>query len=276
MQDNNPEEKHTYRIALGVEYDGSHFSGWQKQAAPELPTVQRALEKALSRIADRPVALTCAGRTDKGVHATAQVVHFDCDIDRGSRAWETGTNSLLPPSVRVIWSKVVAEDFHARFKATARRYLYLLYDAPVAPALLADQLTYVNRQLDIERMHEAARHLIGEHDFSAYRAAGCQSRTPDRCIHLINVQRKNRYIVVDIQANAFLQHMVRNIVGMLLEVGRGERGPNWAGELLQSRDRTAGGVTAPAAGLYLVQVTYPEEYGLPQVELGPSFLRPYP
>lgn len=272
---NSIKEEPDYRIALGVEYDGSDFAGWQKQADPDLPTIQQQLESALSQIADSTIELTCAGRTDRGVHATGQVVHFDCEINRGDKAWVTGTNSLLPSTIRVKWSQQVRNDFHARFSALARRYLYLIYDGPIAPALLSRQLTHHRQKLDLEAMENAAVCLIGEQDFTSYQAAGCQSKSSHRCVHWLRVMRKNRFIVIDIQANAFLQHMVRNIVGMLFEVGEGERDPSWAGELLALKDRTAGGVTAPATGLYLVSVTYPEESGLPETELGPSFLQPF-
>jgi len=273
--DSASSNKPTFRIALEIEYDGSHFAGWQKQADPELPTVQQRMESALSKIADAPVSLICAGRTDRGVHATGQVVHFDCELDRGNKAWVIGANSLLPSSIRIKWAQLVANDFHARFSATARRYLYLLYDTKIAPALLVNQLTHVAQQLDIKAMDKAADYLLGENDFSSFQASGCQSKSSCRCIHWLKVARKNSYIIIDIQANAFLQHMVRNIVGMLLEVGRGDRNPSWAKELLQKQDRTAGGVTAPANGLYLIKVTYPEDFNLPGTDLGPSFLHPY-
>lgn len=275
MFDSNSSTNLSNRIALEVEYDGSHFAGWQKQANPQLPTVQGRLELALSKIADSPISLVCAGRTDRGVHATGQVVHFDCGIDRGVKAWVAGTNSLLSADIRVKCAQTMQADFHARFSATARRYCYLIYDAKVAPALLSSQITHVPYALNIEAMEQAAMCLIGERDFSSFRAAGCQSNTPNRCVHWLKVFRKNRYIVVDIQANAFLQHMVRNIVGMLLDVGKGDQNPDWAGELLEARDRTAGGVTAPANGLYLIRVTYPQEHQLPETEMGPSFLQPY-
>ena len=268
--------KSDFRIALALEYDGSPYAGWQKQKDPELPTVQRKVETALSKIADRPVSLICAGRTDRGVHATGQVVHFECDIDRGSKAWVVGSNSLLPSSIRIKWAQLVSDDFHARFSAIARRYFYVIYDAEIAPALLYKQLTHIPRQLDIDAMNRAAKYLVGEKDFSSFQAAGCQSKTSYRCIHWLKVFRRNRYIVVDVQANAFLQHMVRNIVGMLFEVGTGTCKPSWAEELLHARDRTAAGVTASAYGLYLVQVTYPEDHKLPETELGPSFLQPFP
>lgn len=267
----------THRIALGVEYDGSGFSGWQRQASPELPTVQAAVESALSSVADHAVSLICAGRTDSGVHATGQVVHFDCRVDRGQRAWVAGSNSQLPESVRIKWASTpMPQEFHARFSATARRYLYLLYDANVAPAILVGQLTHTRAKLDLLAMQEAAQYLLGEQDFSSFRAAGCQSKTANRCVHWLTVQRRNNFIVIDVQANAFLQHMVRNIVGMLLDIGSGIKPPLWAKELLMAKDRTAGSATAGARGLYLVNVQYPQRFSLPQLALGPVFLQPYP
>ena len=273
--DDNAEPGHASRIALGIEYDGRDFSGWQKQAAPELPTVQGALESALANVADHPVSLVCAGRTDTGVHATGQVVHFDCAIDRGAKAWIRGSNSQLPYSVRVTWAQTVSNEFHARFSAMSRRYLYVLYVNPVASAIAAGQITHVTSPLNVAAMHEAAQFLLGEQDFSAFQAAGCQSSTPFRNVHWLKVQQHREFIVVDIQANAFLQHMVRNIVGMLLEVGQGRQSPAWAQELLQQRDRTLGAMTAPADGLYLVDVRYPEKFTLPTRPTGPLFLQPY-
>ena len=266
---------HGSRIALGIEYDGREFSGWQKQAAPELPTVQAAVESALASVADHPVSLICAGRTDTGVHATGQVVHFDCATDRGAKAWIRGTNSQLPYAVRVTWAKTVSSEFHARFSALSRRYLYVLYVNPVAPAIGAGQVTHVTTPLNVAAMHEAAQFLLGEQDFSAFQAAGCQSATPFRNVYWLKVQQHREFIVVDIQANAFLQHMVRNIVGMLLEVGQGRQPADWAQALMQQRDRKLGAMTAPAAGLYLVDVQYPASFALPTRPLGPLFLQPY-
>lgn len=272
----NADSGQSARIALGVEYNGRQFAGWQRQGAPELPTVQACLEEALAYIADHPVRVHCAGRTDAGVHATGQVVHFDCAIDRGERAWLRGTNSRLPDSIRVIWARPVAPEFHARFSALARRYLYLLYCNPVAPAIGSGLVTTVPWVLDVAAMHKAGQYLLGEHDFSAFQAAGCQSATPNRCVHWLRVYSHHRFVVVDVQANAFLQHMVRNLVGMLLQIGQGLRAPEWSRELLRGRDRTQGAVTAPADGLYLVQVTYPDAFGVPAAALGPAFLQPYP
>jgi len=264
------------RISLAIEYDGSAFSGWQKQASPELPTVQGALEKALSQVVDKPVSTVCAGRTDAGVHASCQIVHFDTPVDRGDKAWVMGVNSLLPESVRVIWSKSVNEEFHARFTATARQYYYLIQEARVPSALLRNKLTHSFHQLDIEAMDKAAQALLGENDFSSFRAAGCQSKSPNRFVEHARMFRQGPFLIFDIKANAFLQHMVRNIVGALMEIGRGEQGGGWIGTLLATKDRRAAGVTAPPDGLYLVAVDYPEKYALPKTARLPLFLESDP
>lgn len=263
------------RIALGIEYDGASFHGWQRQADPKLPTVQAFVEAAVSKVANHPVSLICAGRTDTGVHATSQVVHFDCEIDRGERAWIKGCNSMMPHGVRVKWAKKVDPEFHARFSATARRYNYVIYDAPVAPAIMVKQLTHTPLKLNVEHMHEAGQYLLGKNDFSSYRAAGCQSHSPCRTILHLNVTRHHRFIVLDIRANAFLQHMVRNIAGVLLEIGAGRKPPIWAQQVLELRDRTQAAMTASPCGLYLVDVTYPESCDLPKTVIGPSFLQPF-
>lgn len=260
------------RIALEIEYDGADFSGWQRQSSPELPTVQGAVEKALSRVADHPVQLTCAGRTDAGVHATAQVVHFDAAINRGPAAWLRGGNSLLPAGVRIHWARTVEDTFHARFSALSRRYRYVILESTVAPALLCRQVTHVRGQLDTVAMQRAADCLPGEHDFSAFRAAGCQSRTPFRYVSHLRVFRQGCFVVIDIAANAFLQHMVRNIAGALIAVGLGQRSSEWPGQLLAGRDRRQGAATASPAGLYLVAVEYPDGFGLPSAAMGPFFL----
>lgn len=264
------------RVALGVEYDGAAFHGWQRQGEPTLPTVQAAVERALAKIADHPIDLVCAGRTDTGVHATGQVVHFDCVVDRGVKAWVRGCNSLLPPSVRITWAQAVDTQFHARFSALSRRYLYVIDDSEVESAIMAKRLTHTRLRLDIAAMHEAGQHLLGERDFSSFRAAGCQSRTPNRNVMHLRVLRHHRFIVIDIQANAFLQHMVRNIAGTLLKIGAGLRDPVWAKQLLEGRDRAAAAMTASPHGLYLVAVEYPVSTGLQRRLLGPSFLQPFP
>lgn len=257
------------RIALGVEYDGTAYSGWQRQAHAD--SVQAVLESALSRVADAPVTVTCAGRTDAGVHATQQVVHLDPPAQRPERAWVRGVNSNLPGSVAVTWMRGVDERFHARFSATARRYRYVMLSHPVRPALNRDRVAWTWRTLAVEPMHEAARHLLGEHDFSAFRAVACQAKHPVRTVHHLSLTRVGDYLYLDIEANAFLHHMVRNIAGTLMAVGAGEREPDWVADVLAGRDRTRAGITAPGGGLYLVGVRYPESYGLPPMGRLPAF-----
>jgi tRNA pseudouridine38-40 synthase len=249
------------RIALGVEYDGTDFLGWQRLRHG--PTVQGALEDALSFVAARPVEVTCAGRTDAGVHARCQVVHFDTDAERSPRAWVLGSNSQLPSSVAVRWATPVDVGFHARFGARARRYRYSILSRGVRPALDARFVTWERSPLDAAAMHAAAQTLVGEHDFSAFRTSACQARSPMRCVHAVAVVRDGEYLHVEIQANAFLHHMVRNIVGSLLPIGRGERAPDWLAELLAGRDRDRAGPTAPPTGLCFLGPLYPQQAGLP-------------
>lgn len=237
-----------------------------------LATIQQEVESALTKIADHPVTVICAGRTDAGVHATCQVVHFDAKIDRGEKAWVVGSNSLLAKSIRVLSATTVPPDFHARFSATSRRYHYVIMQRKIAPAILYQRVTHVPFELNVSAMHEAAQALLGEQDFTSFRAAGCQSKTPFRNVSRVSVFRQGAFVVVDIQANAFLQHMVRNIVGALLEIGQGLRPVDWIGELLAARNRSAAGVTAPPDGLYLVAVGYPDKFRLPLRLNLPSFL----
>ncbi len=258
------------RIALGIEYDGTGFYGWQRQR--EVPSVQEALEQALAKVANEPVEVFCAGRTDAGVHATGQVVHFDTSALRDAKAWVMGSNAQLPDQIAVRWAQPVATDFHARFSATARRYRYVIYNHKYRPALLRSGLSHYHQALDVELMQQAAPALLGEHDFSAFRAVQCQSKTPFRNVHHLRIARIGDYIVIDIKANAFLHHMVRNITGSLLEIGMGRRPVTWLAELLASKDRTLAAATAKAGGLYLVEVDYPEAFQIPQVALGPLFL----
>ncbi|MGA0934851.1 MAG: tRNA pseudouridine(38-40) synthase TruA [Pseudohongiellaceae bacterium] len=260
------------RVALGIEYNGRGFNGWQAQKSPHTKTVQQTLEQALSEVADHPVTLVCAGRTDAGVHATGQVVHFDHRHERTEGAWIRGGNALLPPEVSVRWAKQVPADFHARFSATARRYRYVIYNHAVKPAILNGQVTHHYQPLDAERMHAAGQLLLGEQDFSAYRGAACQSTTPMRHVSEISVRRQWDFVTLDIQANAFLLHMVRNIAGVLMEIGEGRKPVAWAGEVLAGRDRRQGGVTALPNGLYLVRVFYPAAFNLPEVAASPGFL----
>lgn len=264
--------KVTTRYALGIEYNGASFSGFQRQLSPSLPTVQGTLEEALSFIANSPVAISCAGRTDAGVHGSGQVVHFDSTNNRDEKAWVMGTNTRLPADIRVQWARQVADDFHARHSALSRRYRYVIYCGKVKPAVLIGQLTHVPEDLDVKLMHEAAQLLVGEHDFSAFRAAGCQSNTPMREIKFVEVRRQGRFIVLEIEANAFLQHMVRNIVGSLMQVAAGRQSVTWIAEVLAARDRSLAGVTARPDGLYLVGVEYPSRFGLPVLPYGPCFL----
>lgn len=253
------------RWALGVEYDGAAFGGFQRQPHHDQPTVQGALEKALSSIADESVHLVCAGRTDAGVHAVAQVVHFDCASERDARAWTRGANSLTPDGISVRWAQVVDDAFHARFSATARTYLYVLSDGEPVHALLRDRVAGFPVRLDEKAMAEAARVLIGEQDFSSFRAAGCQARHAVREVLHCAVHRNGSLLGFEIRANAFLQHMVRNLVGSLALVGDGRRSVDWFGEVLAARDRTRAGPAAPPAGLYFVDVTYPEHPDLPTI-----------
>ena len=247
------------RIALGIAYDGAAFSGWQRQA--DALTVQGALEAALAEIAAAPVQLAAAGRTDAGVHANGQVAHFDAPQERPLRAWVRGTNTHLPPTVRVCWARTVEPTFHARFSATARRYVYLFADESHRQPLL-EQRVWFGPRLAESAMHRAAQLLLGEQDFSAVRAAGCQSQTPMRCVHQVQVRRHGFLVSLDITANAFLLHMVRNIASALQRIGRGSADAAWLEALLASRDRTQLGPTAPPGALTLVDVRYPA--GVPQ------------
>ena len=251
------------RFALGVEYDGSDFSGWESQ--PHQRTVQSTLEAALSSVADAPVRTICAGRTDAGVHAFAQVVHFDSEAERAPHEWVLGTNSNLPGDVSVRWAHPVAEEFHARYSAIRRYYRYVIQNRRERPALMRRRAAWERMPLEIAPMQTACAHLVGEHDFSSFRAAGCQAKSPVRTVSSLEVSRSGTLVFIDIAANAFLQHMVRNIAGVLLEIGTGKRAPVWTKELLGARDRTLGAVTAPPEGLYLTRIDYPQEAGLPAV-----------
>ena len=249
------------RHALGIEYDGSGFLGWQRHRGGA--TVQAAVEEALSFVADAPVEVTCAGRTDAGVHAACQVVHFDSDAGRPARAWVMGGNTRLPASVRFLWCQAVEDGFHARYAARARSYRYTLANRSIPPAMQRQFLSWERQPLDAAAMHRAAQRLVGEHDFSAFRTSQCQARHPRREVLRIGVGREDERVIVDVTANAFLHHRVRNIVGSLLPVGRGERPEAWVGELLEGRDRTVAGPTAPAEGLVFLGPRYPLDWGLP-------------
>ncbi len=257
------------RFACCLEYDGSSYNGWQSQPHEGVSTVQDVFEAALATIAAAPVRVHCAGRTDTGVHAVAQIIHFDSPVPRACRAWTRGVNTALPPDVRVHWATPVAPDFHARFSATARRYRYLVANVPARPALLRNLVTWHRRPLDAQRMQRAARALVGEQDFSAFRAASCQSNSPMRNVMSVNVTRQGDFIEIDILANAFLHHMVRNIAGSLLAVGDGRAQEDWIRELLDGRDRTRAADTAPPTGLYLAEIVYPAQFDLPPAADGP-------
>lgn len=249
------------RIALGIEYSGSRFCGWQMQHG--VRTVQECVEQALSKVADHAVRVICAGRTDSGVHALGQVVHCETQALRESRSWVFGANAHLPDDVSVLWAQPVDGDFHARFTAKRRHYRYLIFERAVRPAVLAGRVAWQYRMLDIERMTAAARYLIGEHDFSSYRAYACQAKSPVRTIHRLDVRRRGEFVAIDVIANAFLHHMVRNIAGVLMQIGSGKQAPEWARAVLEARDRQVGGVTAAPEGLYFVGVEYPERYAIP-------------
>ncbi len=252
------------RLAVGLEYDGTRYAGWQQQ--PGLPSVQACLQQALSGVADHPVVAVGAGRSDAGVHAVGQVAHFDTTAERPLRGWVLGANSLLPSDIAVQWAREVEPGFHARHSALARSYRYCWLVRPTRPAILRDRACWVRTGLDARAMHAAAQALLGEHDFSSFRAVECQSPTPMRRIDAISVQPTTGLVTLEISANAFLHHMVRNIAGTLLEVGTGERAPDSMAATLAARDRTQAGVTAPACGLYLWRVDYAPALGIPRGE----------
>lgn len=257
------------RIALGVEYDGASFIGWQRQRHGV--TVQEVVERSLSRIAAHPIEVTCAGRTDAGVHATNQVIHFDTTAERPLHAWLLGGNSNLPEAVAFRWARTVADDFHARFSAEWRTYRYVIMCDRMRPALQRERVAWTYKALDADAMHRAAQALVGEHDFTSYRAVACQARHAIRDVHYIRVQRVGRYVYLDIRANAFLHHMIRNIAGTLLKVGANEADESWPAEVLHARDRTVAGITAPAGGLYMVAIGYPDRFDIPGEGEWPRF-----
>lgn len=255
------------RIAIGIEYDGTAYNGWQRQRTGL--GVQERLEQALAKVADEPVEVTCAGRTDTGVHASGQVAHFDTAAARSERGWLLGANTNLPDDICVTWVKPVDDEFHARFSATARRYRYCILNRLVRSALYRRRAWWVHQDLDHRRMHDAAQALLGEHDFSAFRAAGCQASNAIRQVTDIRVTRDGDWVLLDIEANAFLQHMVRNITGTLVAIGRGDEDVTWLARVLAGRDRTGAGIAAPPHGLTLVRVLYPDALGIPApFELG--------
>ena len=249
------------KIALGLEYDGTYYYGWQRQT--EQVTIQGCLETALSKIENAPVSVICAGRTDAGVHALLQVVHFCSKANRTMDNWIRGGNANLPDNITIHWAKPVDETFHARFSAVSRRYCYLIYNHPIRSSLMRQYATRWYAPLDEHLMQTAANYLLGEHDFSSFRAINCQAKTTRRMIHHIDIKRNGNFITIDVKANAFLHHMVRNIVGTLLKVGEKSAPPEWAQEVLLARDRKQGGITAPPTGLYLTEIEYPNQFDIP-------------
>ena len=249
------------RIAVGIEYDGSAYAGWQAQAS--LTTIQGLTEGALASVADAPVALVAAGRTDAGVHAVGQVAHFDTQAERSARSWVLGANSELPSAVSLSWAQAVPGHFHARYCAEARTYRYLILNRNARSALYAQRATWIHRPLEVAAMAEAAQALIGEHDFSAFRAAECQAKSPVRRLERLSVTRRGDWVLIEATANAFLHHMMRNIAGLLMAIGKGDARPSWAAEVLAGCERTRAAATAPANGLYLLAVRYPGAFGLP-------------
>lgn len=250
------------KIALGIEYDGKPFCGWQSQAGG--CGVQDALESALAQMATHPVRVHAAGRTDTGVHALIQVVHFESQAQRPESAWVRGTNAFLPPGVRVLWARQVSDEFHARFCAERRSYQYVLQVSPVAPAVLHGKVGWYHRPLQLQAMQQAAQHLLGEHDFSAFRAAECQAKSPIKHLHQASISQHGAFYLFEFSANAFLHHMVRNLVGSLVYVGKGEHPPEWMNELLSQHNRTFAAPTFSPDGLYLTGVGYDARWGLPE------------
>jgi tRNA pseudouridine38-40 synthase len=258
------------RFAACVEYDGSGFSGWQAQKH-DVRTVQAEVQAALSRVANEPIAIITAGRTDAGVHATHQVIHFDSEAPRDEFSWCRGTNRFLAKDIRLHWVSKISSEFHARFSASNRSYRFIILNQSIQSALYRRHVTHEFRPLDTQKMATAGKLLLGEHDFSSFRAAGCQAHSPVRSVQQFNLSSNGSWVWFDIRANAFLQHMVRNIAGCLIEIGSGKRDPHWIADLLQEKDRTKGGKTAPANGLYLVGVAYPSEFALPSVSRPVSY-----
>lgn len=259
------------RFALGIDYEGTHYRGWQTQQEG-VPSIQSTIEDVLSRIADHPVIIHAAGRTDAGVHASGMVAHFDTHAIRGHKSWLLGSNTWLPKDIALRWIHPVSEDFHARFKAVARRYRYIIFNSGQRSSQLAGKVTWHYHPLNFERMKIAANYLVGQHNFNSFRAVGCQSRNPNRHVHFLNLTKRGSLIILDIQADGFLHHMVRNIAGVLMAIGEGKAEPEWVQELLRVQDRTQGGVTASGSGLYFVDALYPPEFELPKEPLGPLWL----
>lgn len=276
MQANSKEVvREKIRVAAIVEYHGANFHGWQRQKHHPEPTIQAALEDALSKVANETISVTCAGRTDAGVHASTQVIHFDTHAIRRPHNWMMGVNTYLPDGIALRWVSDTNESFHARFSATNRRYRYLIFNKEIKQGLMHDQLTWCRFPLDEHKMHGAAQALLGEHDFTSYRAKDCQAKSPVRTIQEISVRRYGDIVMIEVQANAFLYHMIRNIAGVLMPIGMERKPVEWCAELLGQRNRALGGVTAPSAGLYFVGVTYPDEFNIPSQPWGPVFVEPW-
>lgn len=263
----SPDDRGAQRWAFGVEYDGADFLGWQRQKDGR--SIQAELEAALGYVAGHPVELQCAGRTDAGVHATAQVIHLDTTACREERNWLLGGNARLPAAISLQWARAMPPGFHARFSAQGRRYRYLIANQPMRPAIQSSGLAWWRYPLNAQRMHAAAQRFVGTHDFSSLRAAACQAKSAIKTVHSISVTRHGRYVILEVHANAFLHHMVRNIAGVLLPIGQGRRDAGWVREVLDARDRRASGITAPAGGLYLVGVDYDPDFELPDSPSGP-------
>lgn len=256
-------------MAIGIEYEGTHYHGWQIQK--NAPSIQEALEKALSKIANETITIIGSGRTDTGVHALGQVAHFDTRAIRDEAAWIIGTNAYLPKDIRVQWIKEVPSTFNARRSASSRAYRYVIYSDRVSPGIHRKGVTWVYGTLNIQKMSEAANYFIGEHDFSSFRASGCQAKTPFRRIFKMDVKQSGPCIFIEVVGNAFLHHMVRNFAGVLIEIGRENRPVSWASEVLLAKDRRCAGVTASPCGLYLMSISYPEHFDLPESRGGAWF-----
>jgi tRNA pseudouridine38-40 synthase len=251
------------RIAAIIEYDGSRFSGWQSQQHQR--TIQGCVENALSVVANDAVNVVVAGRTDAGVHALGQVIHFDTNAQRAANAWLRGANSNLPEEIALLWAGETDPAFHARFAATGRHYRYVILNRPVRPTYLAGRVTHEYRPLDVERMRQGSRHLVGAHDFTSFRSIQCEAKSPVRELRALEVNRTGEFVEIHAYANAFLHHMVRNLAGVLIAIGAGERDPDWACSVLDARNRTEGGVTAAPDGLYLSEVEYPQTFNIPRL-----------
>ena len=255
-----------------LSYNGSSYHGWQAQKCG-LSTIQQHVEAAVSKVANHLVHVVCAGRTDKGVHSSYQVIHFDSFAERNPRSWVFGTNANLPKGISISWAGVVDDSFHARFSATSRRYQYIIYNHPIRPASFADELTWCHEKLDAKMMHDAAQSLVGEHDFTSFRAVGCQAKSPVRTMEFLRVTRYSDVIVLDVKGNAFLHHMIRNIAGVLIDIGSGKMAVDWCAKVLAAKDRAQGGVTASPKGLYLSDVVYPCEHLIPNTLGAPSIVQ---